>query len=202
MIRNIVFDIGNVLIGFRPEDFLDKSGYSESEKGIILRDIFRSSEWQQIDSGDLSTEEAIERIAARSSMKRHEIASIFDLRMKIFYPIDGNIKLLPSLKERGFKLYFLSNFPSDIFDDVFNGYPFFNYFDGGLISARVKASKPDKKIFEILLEKYSLDPNECLFIDDIAVNVQTAIMVGMRGIYLSVPSELEVLIEKNLEPVL
>jgi putative hydrolase of the HAD superfamily len=201
MIKNVIFDIGNVLISFKPADFLDKMGYPENAKNIILRDIFKSKEWQLIDRGDFSTEEAIDSIASRSSLKRQEIIDIFDLRTKILYPIDENINLLPSLKKRGFKLYFLSNFPSDIFDGVFKAFPFFSFFDGGIISARVKASKPDKKIFDIILEKYSLLPNECLFVDDLEANVKTAESIGMTGIWLNDAVGLAELIEEKLSGV-
>jgi len=96
------------------------------------------------------------------------------------YPINGNITLLPELKKRGFKLYYLSNFPDDIFDEVFNGYEFFKFFDGGLISSRVKCIKPDIKIFEIIIEKYSLSKNECLFIDDIEINTKAAQFLELK----------------------
>ena len=72
------------------------------------------------------------------------------------FPLDSNVRLLPELKKRGFRLYYLSNFPLDIFEEVKTGYYFFKYFDGGLISAEAKFSKPDAALYKILLEKYSL----------------------------------------------
>jgi glucose-1-phosphatase len=181
MIKNIIFDIGNVLISFKPADFLEKKGYSPETGNKILNDIFKSTEWECLDKGNLTTTEAIEKISARSSLKRDEIASLFNLRTKIMYPIHRNIKLLPELKKRGFKLYFLSNFPEDIFDEVFNGYEFFKFFDGGLISSRIKCAKPDIRIFEILTEKYFLSKNECLFIDDIEINTRAAKFFGIES---------------------
>ncbi|MBK7132149.1 MAG: HAD-IA family hydrolase [Bacteroidales bacterium] len=70
----------------------------------------------------------------------------------------------------------------DLFEEVKTGYYFFKYFDGGVISAEAKASKPDLKIYNILLEKYNLVPNECLFIDDLEVNVRAAEAAGMNGL--------------------
>jgi FMN phosphatase YigB (HAD superfamily) len=201
MIKNIVFDLGNVLISFNPSGFLDKKGYSSEDKNIILNDIFRSQEWIRIDKGEITTPEAIELISARSSLKKDEIASFFDLRREILYPIQGNIKILPGLKKRGYRLYFLSNFPDDLFDEIFFGNPFFKDFSGGIISARVKAAKPDRKIFEILLKKYSLMPKECLYIDDIEINVLTAKTIGMKSIWLYDSIDLKKLIEKELNSV-
>jgi putative hydrolase of the HAD superfamily len=97
-------------------------------------------------------------------------------------PLDHNVNLLPDLKKRGYRLFYLSNFPIDIFHEVKSGYYFFNYFDGGIISAEVRFSKPHKRIYEILLEKYSLKPEESLFIDDLEINVRAAMMVGIKGL--------------------
>jgi putative hydrolase of the HAD superfamily len=176
-------------------------GYSPEAKSIILNDIFKSSEWKSIDNGDITTREAIENISTASSLNKPEITAVFNLRKKILYPIDQNIKLLPELKKRGFKLYFLSNFPEDIFDEVFEEYPFFGFFDGGIISARVKASKPGRKIFEILLNNYFLEAKECLFIDDLEANVQTANLLGMKGICALESANLLDQIEKELNAI-
>jgi putative hydrolase of the HAD superfamily len=182
MIKNLVFDLGNVLLSFRPSEFFDKKNFPETIKSKILPDIFGSREWLMLDNGDISTSEAIDSIAAKSSLNKEEIVHIFNLRSEMMFPLDSNVRLLPELKKRGFTLYFLSNFPLDIFEEIKTGYFFFTYFDGGIISSEVKFSKPDTRIFEILLEKYKLIPSECLFIDDIEINVRAAEDLGMKGL--------------------
>lgn len=182
MIKNIVFDLGNVLISFKPSEYFDKNNYPENIKTTLLSDIFGSKEWLLIDKGEITTSKAINSIASRSSLKKEEIAHIFKLRTDMMFPLDLNVRLLPELKKRGFKLFYLSNFPIDIFDEVRTGYYFFRYFDGGLISSEAKYSKPDIRIYEILLEKYNLVPQECLFVDDIEINVRAAESLGMTGL--------------------
>jgi epoxide hydrolase-like predicted phosphatase len=182
MIKNIVFDLGNVLISFRPSEYFDKKGYPENIKSKILNDIFASKEWQMLDSGEINTSEAINSIALKSSLNKEEIAHIFNLRTDVIFPIDQNVLLLPELKKQGFRLYYLSNFPIDIFEEVKTGYYFFRYFDGGLISAEAKSSKPDRRIYEILLERYKIIPDDTLYIDDIEINVKTAESLGMKGL--------------------
>jgi epoxide hydrolase-like predicted phosphatase len=182
MIKNIVFDLGNVLLSFKPAEFFIKKGYPENIRNTILADIFSSEEWFKLDKGVINTNEAIDGIALKSSLKREEIVHIFKLRTEVMFPLDENVKLLPELKKRGFRLYFLSNFPLDIFEEVKNGYFFFKYFDGGIISAEAKSSKPEKLIYEILLNKYFLSPEECLFIDDLENNVKSAEATGMKGL--------------------
>jgi putative hydrolase of the HAD superfamily len=182
MIKNIVFDLGNVLLSFKPSEYFDKHKYPAAIKATILEDIFRSKEWLMLDNGEISTQDAINAISKISSLKKEEIDHIFNLRTDLLFPLDSNIKVLPGLKKRGFKLYYLSNFPLDIFDEVRSGYYFFRYFEGGLISAEAKSSKPDTRIYELLLEKYSLIPGECLFIDDLEANVNSARAFGMKGL--------------------
>jgi epoxide hydrolase-like predicted phosphatase len=182
MIKNIVFDLGNVLISFNPSEYFDKKDYSENIKARILTDIFASKEWSMLDNGDITTPEVIDAIAFKSSLKREEIAHIFNLRTELMYPIDSNVRVLPELKKRGFMLYYLSNFPMDIFEEIKGGYYFFRYFDGGIISSEARVSKPDSRIYEVILNKYSLVPGESLFIDDLEINVKAAECIGMKGL--------------------
>lgn len=181
-IRNIIFDLGNVLISFNPREYLVKKEYPENIRNIIMNDIFNSREWKELDKGNITTQEAIESIAANSSLRKQEIELVFNFRTEIMFPLELNVRLLPGLKKRGFGLFYLSNFPLDTFEEIKNDYYFFTYFDGGIISSEVKVAKPDPRIYEILLEKYLLQPQDSLFIDDIEANVLAAVSIGMNGI--------------------
>jgi epoxide hydrolase-like predicted phosphatase len=201
MVKNIIFDLGNVLISFKPSEYFDKEKYPETIKTTILSDIFGSKEWLMLDNGEITTPEAIDAIAKKSSLRKKEIDHIFNLRTDLMFPLDQNVRLLPALKKRGFGLYYLSNFPLDIFDEVSSGYYFFKHFSGGLISAEAKFSKPDSRIYETLLKKYSLIPGECLFIDDIEINVKAAEKLGMKGLVthgsLEITKEIEMVLEAS-----
>jgi putative hydrolase of the HAD superfamily len=199
MIKNLIFDLGNVLISFKPSEYFNKKKYPENIRNTILSDIFGSKEWQLLDKGEITTPEAINAISKRSSLKKEEIAHIFNLRTDIIFPLDQNVRLLPELNKRGLKLYYLSNFPLDIFDEVKDGYYFFKYFDGGLISAEAKSSKPESRIYEIILEKFSLLPEECLFIDDIEINVKAAESIGMNGLFTNGSLAISMDIEKAIK---
>jgi epoxide hydrolase-like predicted phosphatase len=182
MIKNIIFDLGNVLISFRPSEFFDKKGYPENIKATILADIFGSKEWLMLDNGEINTADTIDAIALKSSLKKEEIAHIFNLRTELIFPLDQNVRLLPELKKQGFKLFFLSNFPMDLFEEIKTDYYFFRHFDGGIISAEAKMSKPDIRFYDLLLKKYSLTAEECLYIDDLEINVRAAEAKGMKGL--------------------
>lgn len=183
MIRNIVFDLGNVLISFRPDEYLEKNNYPVELRRKIISDIFHSSVWLLLDNGNINTEQAISLISEKSSLGRQEIALIFKKRVDIMFPLDNNVRMLPALKEQGFKLYYLSNFPQDVFNVVKNKYSLFRYFDGGIISSEVRYSKPDPAIFRILFEKYFLDPSESLYIDDLETNINAAGSLGMKCLF-------------------
>jgi len=180
MIRNIIFDLGNVLISFRPAEYLKKNNYPEDKRNIILKDVFMSPEWLLLDNGTIDTKEAINSIDKKSILKRAEIASVFNKRTEIMFPLIDNTKMLPGLRKEGFKLYYLSNFHIDIFTELKNSYSFFKCFNGGIISAEVKHSKPDPAFYLILMEKYYLKAEECFFIDDTEVNIKTAEALGMK----------------------
>jgi putative hydrolase of the HAD superfamily len=199
MIKNIIFDLGNVLISFIPSEYLKKKNYPENIRNTILNDIFRSNEWKMLDNGDITLGEAIEELTMKSTLKREEIALVFKMRTEIMFPLDNNVRLLPALKKRGFSLYYLSNFPLDIFEEIKNDYFFFRYFDGGIISAEVKLSKPDVRIFSFLLNKYSLNPEESFFIDDNEENVRSAGKLKIKGLATFGSENISEMIEKVLE---
>jgi HAD superfamily hydrolase (TIGR01509 family) len=198
MIKNIVFDLGNVLLSFVPSEYLIKKNYPAKIKNTILRDIFQSTEWKMLDNGDITVPEAIESIAAKSSLKREEIDYVFNFRRDIMFPLDDNARLLPELRKQGYKLYYLSNFPLDVFEEIKNDFYFFRHFDGGIISAEVRISKPDIRFYEYLIGKYSLNPSESLFIDDIEENVRAAEKAGMKAMFTNGSLNIAEQLEKTL----
>jgi len=107
-----------VLISFRPAEFFRKKNYPETIVSKIVTEIFESEEWLMLDNGDITTGEAIQSLSLKSSLKREEIALVFSFRTEIMFPLVENVKLLPVLKKHGFKLYYLSNFPLDIFEEI------------------------------------------------------------------------------------
>jgi len=198
MIRNIIFDLGNVLISFIPSEYLKKKNYPSNIRNKIINDIFRSEEWKKLDNGDITVPEAIDSIVLKSALSREEIALVFNFRTDIMFPLDDNVRLLPELKKHGYRLYYLSNFPLDSFEEVKNDYFFFRYFDGGIISAEVKLSKPDIRIYRYVLEKYGLKPGECLYIDDIEENVKASEAAGMIGLLTKGSPKISEALEEKL----
>lgn len=183
-IKNIVFDVGNVLISFRPDEFHSNRGVSEEKTALYLNDIYHSKEWQMIDRGVMTVPEAIKSIAGKSSLTEQEIAAIFDLLEEVLFPLDENGKLLKGLKKAGYRLYYLSNFPQEMFERVRKKNGFFSNFDGGILSATVRMLKPEPEIYRELIREYALTPAETLFIDDLLHNIEAARAEGFQTLYL------------------
>lgn len=188
--KNIIFDIGNVLLEFKPFEFLLKH-YDEKTMEDLMVIIFSSDEWIEMDLGTMSVSEVKSRFIHRNPQYEKEIHYVLDHWSEMLTPLHENVQFVKILKEKGYKLYLLSNFPIVAFKEVFHKYDFFRYFDGMIISAYEHVIKPDEKIYKLLLERYQLDPHECLFIDDMEGNVQAADELGIQTICLSYKVNLE-----------
>ncbi len=184
MIKNICFDVGNVLISFQPADYLARQGYDNNKISIMVNDIFRSEEWRMLDNGDISFEEAYEAISGKSILTKEEIVEIFDKLPDLLSPMEENQDLLPLLKKRGYNLFYISNFTVKYFSLIKKRDSLFGYFDNGVISGDLRLSKPGKEIFLTAFRNFAILPEESLFIDDMAENIYTAKELGMKTIHL------------------
>lgn len=199
MFKNIIFDIGNVLLEFNPREYL-KSKIEKDKVEDVLKEIFQSEEWIMLDRGTILEEEAIKVITSRSNGNEELIKLAFENWYDILNPIEKTIEILRSLKKAGYKVYYLSNFHLMAFEHVTSKYDFFNEFDGGVVSYKEKLVKPEVEIYNKIIEKYSLNSNETIFIDDMEVNINKAKEVGLKTILFKSPEELLVdLLEHGVE---
>lgn len=181
MYKNIIFDLGNVLLSFNPKEYLN----GKLEKGRIERvfkEIFLSEEWVKLDEGTITEIEAIEAISLRNEDYREDIKRAFENWYDILVPINETVELLKALKEKGYKLYYLSNFHDIAFKKVKEKYDFFNLFDGGVVSSEDNLLKPDERIYKAILNRYDLLPKESIFIDDTKINVEAAKEANIEGL--------------------
>lgn len=184
MIKNIVFDLGNVLIGFRPKKFI-RENVEEKYQDKFFEIVFRGQEWKDLDRGTLTYEEAIKIFTEKLPECEKAIKKLFDENIyDCLEPIEKNIALLPKLKEN-YNLYIISNFHLKAFENIYEKWDFFKLFDGKVISAHHKLMKPEAEIYQLLLDTYSLKANKCLFIDDVEENIIGAKNIGMNGIQLT-----------------
>jgi HAD superfamily hydrolase (TIGR01509 family) len=184
MIKNIVFDIGNVLITFHPEEYLRAKVVDEESRQKIHQAIFLSPEWLLLDRGTLSEQEAIRIYHERCpEVKTVLNSNLSDLYEDLLNPIDETIAVLYDLKKRGYHIYILSNYQEKAFAYITERYGFPAHVDGKVLSYEVKHLKPEPEIYHALLNRYGLIPEETVFIDDSLANIKTAESLGIKGIH-------------------
>lgn len=199
MIKNVIFDLGKVLINFNPLEYLESLGYSKDKSEEIYKATILDPIWEDMDAGKyLSKEEYIPALTNKHPELKEEIENFLNgpWMDNLIFPIKENQVLIDIVKNRNLKYYILSNYPYDSFMHTYEKNEFIRKADGMIISSIVKVSKPDPKIYELLLDKYNLKANECVFIDDRPCNIETAIKLGMKGIvHTDLDSTKDLLIE-------
>lgn len=183
MIRNIVFDMGKVLLDYDPVKVCWQFTDREEDVALIGKELFFSEEWVMLDRGDITEEEALLRVQGRLPDERLKTMAAESLAHWHEYnisPKPGMRELVIALKERGCRIYLCSNasLRLRVFQDQIPG---IEYFDGTLVSAEERVLKPEPEIFERLFERYSLRPEESFFIDDLEANIEGARRCGMDG---------------------
>ena len=183
MIRNIVFDMGQVLIRWRPEEMLERFDLSQEEKTMLLQELFWSPEWIAQDRGIITEADMIARVSARLPETLHGTVEEVIKAWYVWHltPMPGMAELVRELKEKGYGIYLLSN-ASTALRGYFPRIPGSECFDGLMVSAEEKLLKPQHEIYERLYERFGLVPEQCVFIDDSPANIEGAMLTGMQGI--------------------
>ena len=182
MIKNILFDMGNVLIRFEPKQYVKNAGLSESDQQLLLRELYGSIDWVRLDRGTITEEEVYAHACARLPAELHAAAEyiIYHWNEPIV-PITGTADVVRELKARGYTLYLLSN-AARRQHTYWHDIPGSECFSGTLISADVHLLKPEAAIYQALFDKFDLTAASCLFVDDFPPNIEAAENAGMQGI--------------------
>ena len=184
MIKNVIFDLGRVLINNDPSGYLRNFGYDEEKYKALLDAILFDSLWSEMDIGKYESYKDIVEIYVEKHKKlESEIRRFFSENWMEFYaPCEDTLKFYNELFEQGYCIYILSNFAKDGYNLISNKYDLFKKAKGIVVSSYVGMIKPNPEIYKYLLETYSLNPDECVFIDDSAANIKTAKELGIHGI--------------------
>jgi len=181
-IDNVVFDVGNVLLAFSPEDILQKYLPDQPElHPLLLERIFHSPYWPMMDRGLLTCQEAITPMTGRHAELLPAVTRIMT-EWVYLDAIDEGVAALHACKAHGKKLYVLSNYGASAFPIAMQRHSFFQLFDGIVVSSREHMVKPEGRIYRLLTDRYQLDPTRTLFIDDSPANIESALLEGWQGI--------------------
>ncbi len=180
MIKNIIFDVGDVLIEYRWLDMLMEHGLSQEEAEKIGQTMFSDSLWLELDLSILSDEEIIRRYQEKYPQYA-EVIAWFITHGEYMHTKRKRIwKQVHELKKQGYHLYILSNYSENLFRKHTKGADFLKDMDGVVVSYMIHKVKPEKEIYEYLLDRYQLNPKECFFLDDRAANTKAAEDMGIH----------------------
>lgn len=175
MIKNIILDMGNVLIEYDVNRPLDALCPDDESKKIIRRELFESEIWLEGDRGNITDAEMLAAAKARVPEKYHAALEECERHWPDFLNrIDGAPEFCRAMRESGKNIYVLSNASGRFYD--------MDFFDGVVVSCDLNIIKPESGIYEYILGKYGLGADECLFIDDREENVRGAEKVGMSAV--------------------
>ena len=191
MIKNIVFDFGGVLVDWNPHYLYDGYFGSREKADWFLANIC-TMDWNvQMDGGKPFAQGIAELSAVHPQWSR-EIQMYFDRWMDMMgEEIPHMRELIQDLKRRGYRIFGLTNWSAETFCQVRHRYGIFDLLEGMTVSGEEHVTKPDQAIYRRLLERFSLIPGECLFIDDNAANVAGAIQAGMAAVRFTNPATLK-----------
>ena len=183
MIKNIVFDFGNVLIDWNPRYLFAKLFSTRKELDDFMRVNWDITEWNDpLDRGETLESTRLALLAKYPSLKREVNAYFTRYLETIGSPIYETVELLYDLQNAGYATYGLTNWSNETFSVVRQDLHFFNTFNGIVVSGVEKIIKPDVRIYKLLLERYSLTANETVFIDDRKANLAPADALGIHTI--------------------
>ena len=181
-IRNVVFDVGQVLLEWNPAAVIARLHPDPAQQAVIRQRMFEHDDWHEFDRGGLSYEAAIDHFANATGLTATQSRALIDATRESLAPIPGSIRLVEDLARGGTHLYLLSNMPASTFDYLSRKYQFFSHFKYLVISGQILLIKPDPAIFRHLVAKTGIVPAESVFIDDLEKNVAAARQCGFEAI--------------------
>jgi 2-haloacid dehalogenase len=200
---NLVFDLGAVLIDWNPRYLYNKIFATVAETDFFLTHICTSA-WNEEQDAGRSLQEATEMLVDKFPKFEAEIRAYYGRWKEMLGgPIEETVEILRELKESNqYKIYALTNWSNETFPLALLNYPFLNWFDGIVVSGREKIRKPDAAFYNLLIDRYELNPSSTLFIDDNERNIRGAAACGIEGIHFTSAAQLKgILAEKAILPV-
>ncbi len=181
-IDTVIFDIGNVLAGFDWAGFVRSFGYGEEINRRIASAVFQSKDWPQVDLGFKTDSELIDAFVANDPELKAEIEEIFTRWQYSVTEYGFAEEWVKALKNRGYKVYILSNYGRTMFTYAKDHFRFLRHVDGAVISYTVNKIKPRPEIYRHLIDKYSIIPENAVFLDDLPENTAAARELGLNAI--------------------
>ena len=186
----VVFDVGNVLLRWDPR-FLYRRIFDDEERMEWFLAHVCTSAWNVEQDRGRDWDEAVALLVERHPEHEMPIRAFHERwHETVSGPIEENVAVLERLREAGVPTYCITNFSGAKFREAQQRFPFLARFDGAIVSGDERLLKPDPAIYRLLLTRYGLEAQECLFIDDSTANVEGARSVGMQALHYVEPMDL------------
>lgn len=183
MITTIIFDIGNVLADFSWKEHYESFGYDEEMVERLAKATVKNPVWNEYDRGVMSTEEIVRAFVESDPEIEGDIIRVLRNLGAMVKRNDYAIPWIQELKGKGYRVLYLSNFSEKAETDCTRALDFIPYMDGGILSYQEKVIKPMPEIYQLLIDRYDLKPEECVFMDDTLVNLEGAERFGIHTIH-------------------
>lgn len=181
-IKNIIFDVGKVLVSYEPMQYLRSLGFDEKIVDAVGKAIFFHPLWEEGDAGAYEMDEYLPRYIANAPEYEKEIRLAYERMGDAIELFPYAVDWIKGLKERGYRIYILSNYSEYVYEFTKSKLRFLKYADGAVFSFAVKMIKPQEGIYEYLMRTYGLYAAESVFIDDRPENIEGAMKCGIFGI--------------------
>lgn len=183
MINTVIFDIGMVLVYFRWKELFAELGFEGKKFDKIADATVHNPWWNEFDKGVMSVEDVVDKYAQKAPEYREEIEKIYDYSDRFIEIFDYTESWIQELKERGYKVYVLSNWSEPAYEaNKDNHMSFLKEMDGGILSFREGIIKPDRAIYQLLCDRYQITPKDAVFLDDNIDNITAAKEFGLNAI--------------------
>ena len=191
MIKNIVFDVGKVLVDFDWQGFFASLQFPPEVYEKVADATVRSKLWNEFDRSKMSDEEILEGFLQGAQGCEEDVMRFWDNMGSSIRRYGYTPSWIQSLQEKGYGVYLLSNYPRRLYSQSIDELSFVEDVEGAVFSFEVQATKPEPEIYEALFRKYDLEPTECVFIDDNRGNIVAANQLGMATIHFHTKSQAE-----------
>lgn len=185
--KTLIFDVGAVLAHFRWREFLTDRGYEGEKKEGLAKAMFQNPLWTEFDRGAMGDANVIAEMKKEYPQYAKDIDRIWQKEnfCNICRPFAYSEELLRTLHEMGYKIYILSNYGKTLLGLNRKKYTFLDYVDGGVFSWEVNLLKPDAAIYETLIVRCGIDPENAVFFDDMAENCEGARKAGITAVQVT-----------------
>lgn len=181
-VKHVIFDLGAVMFHWNPEKITELFTDDVELQQRIQSELYYHQDWVDFDCALISEKEAMQRASERLKLSLVDAKDLFEKTKSSLILIEETFELLKKVKNINLNAYCLSNISPELFKYLSERHDLFNLFDGIVTSGVENTGKPGKQIFQILFNRYDLNPQECLFIDDSAANTATAAGFGVKTI--------------------